>query len=227
MTISPDDWAKSHLEYEFSDQRLLEQALTHRSASALHNERLEFLGDAVLGAVVAKAVFDLKPDDTEGALSRFRSQLVRRDTLAALARELRLPAQIRLGSGERRSGSHQRDSVLANALEAVFGAVFLDGGYAAASDLIERLLADRLQNMPTESALKDAKTRLQEWLQAKQLPPPDYELTGLSGAAHRQTFRVICRVQAFGLEMSASGSSRRRAEQAAASLALEQLLDGA
>lgn len=226
MTISPGDWAKSHLGYEFSDQQLLQQALTHRSASALHNERLEFLGDAVLGAVVAKAVFDLKPDDNEGALSRFRSQLVRRSTLAVLARELGLAERIRLGSGERASGSHQRESVLANALEAVFGAVFLDGGYEAARELIDRLLADRLQNMPSEAALKDAKTRLQEWLQARNLPPPEYELMTVSGAAHRQLFQVACRIEAFDLETSGDGTSRRRAEQAAATLAFEQLPDG-
>jgi ribonuclease-3 len=226
LTISPGDWAKSHLGYEFSDQQLLQQALTHRSASALHNERLEFLGDAVLGAVVAKAVFDLKPDDNEGALSRFRSQLVRRSTLAVLARELGLAERIRLGSGERASGSHQRESVLANALEAVFGAVFLDGGYEAARELIDRLFADRLQNMPSEAALKDAKTRLQEWLQARNLPPPEYELMTVSGAAHRQLFQVACRIEAFDLETSGDGTSRRRAEQAAANLAFEQLPDG-
>ena len=226
MTISPGDWAKSHLGYEFSDQQLLQQALTHRSASALHNERLEFLGDAVLGAVVAKSVFDLKPDDNEGALSRFRSQLVRRSTLAVLARELGLAERIRLGSGERASGSHQRESVLANALEAVFGAVFLDGGYEAARELIDRLLADRLQDMPSEAALKDAKTRLQEWLQARNLPPPEYELMTVSGAAHRQLFQVACRIEAFDLETSGDGTSRRRAEQAAATLAFEQLPDG-
>jgi ribonuclease-3 len=225
LTRSPGDWAKSHLGYEFSDQQLIKQALTHRSASALHNERLEFLGDAVLGAVVAKAVFDLKPDANEGALSRFRSQLVRRSTLAALARELGLAERIRLGSGERASGSHQRESVLANALEAVFGAVFLDSGYAAAKELIERLLADRLQNMPSEAALKDAKTRLQEWLQARNLPPPEYELMQVSGAAHRQLFQVACRIEAFDLETSGDGTSRRRAEQAAATIAFEQLPD--
>jgi ribonuclease-3 len=226
LTISPGDWAKSHLGYEFSDQQLLQQALTHRSASALHNERLEFLGDAVLGAVVAKAVFDLKPDDNEGALSRFRSQLVRRSTLAVLARELGLAERIRLGSGERASGSHQRESVLANALEAVFGAVFLDGGYEAARELIDRLFADRLQNMPSEAALKDAKTRLQQWLQARNLPPPEYEPMTVSGAAHRQLFQVACRIEAFDLETSGDGTSRRRAEQAAANLAFEQLPDG-
>ena len=222
---SPGDWSKQKLGYEFTDERLLEQALTHRSASPQHNERLEFLGDAVLGLAIARGIYERKPEAREGALSRFRSRLVRRETLAGLARDLELGAQIQLGSGERRTGGQQRQSVLANALEAVLGAILLDGGFKAAETVIEHIYADRLANLPAESELKDPKTRLQEWLQARQLPPPEYSLGEVEGAAHAQTFHVTCRVAAIDLEASGSGSSRRRAEQDAATRALENLPD--
>ena len=220
---APEDWCEQMLGYQFSDIDLLKQALTHRSASGPNNERLEFLGDAVLGLVIANAIYLEKTAAPEGALSRFRSGLVRRETLVDLARELNLGQVISMGSGERRSGGHQRQSVLANALEAIFGAILLDGGYNAAKQTILGVYSSRLVSLPAESELKDAKTRLQEWLQARRLPPPEYPLLDVSGADHARTFTVSCRLPALDLETNGSGTSRRRAEQAAAIEALEQL----
>ncbi len=220
-----DVWSEAKFGYVFQDQRLLEQALTHRSASAAHNERLEFLGDAVLGLVITMALYKLKPDAREGSLSRFRAALVCGETLAEIAGDFEFGGVIQMGSGEQRTGGHQRQSVLANALEAFFGAVLLDGGYPAAEQVIEHVYADRLEHLPEETALKDPKTRLQEWLQARQLPPPEYQLLDVSGAAHAQRFRVSCCTGALEKETAGSGTSRRRAEQAAATAALEQLSD--
>lgn len=217
------DWSASCLGYRFVDQQLLERALTHRSASGMHNERLEFLGDAVLGMVIAQALYERKPDAREGALSRYRSRLVRKETLAEIARGLGLGARLHMGAGEHRTGGHQRSSVLADALEALFGAILLDGGVAAASDVILQLYADRLQALPAEGDLVDAKTSLQEHLQARGLPPPDYELLETSGAAHQRTFHSLCRIPQLDVAATGSGRSRRIAEQAAAAKALEQV----
>ena len=223
-----ENWCKEVLNYQFSDSGLLMRALTHRSASSDHNERLEFLGDAVLDLAISGSLYESRPNAREGGLSRLRAELVRKESLAELAAASGLARYILLGGGERRSGGRQRDSVLANALEAVFGAILLDGGYDAASRVILEFYGERLASLPDEEALKDAKTRLQEFLQARHNPPPEYELLVVSGAAHAQTFEVVCRIIEAGaetprLETKGEGSSRRRAEQAAATRALEEL----
>lgn len=220
---TPEAWCADRLGYQFSDGDLLQQALTHRSASSANNERLEFLGDAVLGLSIARVLYDRKPDVREGGLSRFRAGLVRRETLAEIALEIDLGAHIEMGSGERRSGGNQRSSVLANALEAVVGAILLDGGFAAATDVVLRVFADRLDNLPDEADLIDAKTRLQEYLQGNQQRPPEYSLADVSGPDHARIFTVSCRIPAYDLDVNGSGTSRRRAEQAAATAALEKL----
>ncbi|MCC5795548.1 MAG: ribonuclease III [Chromatiales bacterium] len=221
------DWASKQLGYRFADPALLEQALTHRSAGSPHNERLEFLGDAVLGMVIAEALYRSQPDVSEGGLSRLRAGLVRRDTLAAVARDIGLGDRLLLGSGELRTGGQQRSSILGNALESLFGALYLDGGFVAARGVIHRLFDARLAAVsPADAERKDPKTRLQEHLQAQGLIPPEYEVTSVSGPAHRQHFRVSCRMQALALECSGSGSSRRMAEQNAAAAALEALDQG-
>ena len=217
------DWSSRRLGYRFVDEQLLEQALTHRSAGGSHNERLEFLGDALLGMVIAKALFEARPEAREGVLSRYRSGLVRKETLAELARELELGAELRMGAGEHRSGGHQRSAVLADALEATFGAILLDGGVAAASEVILELYAERLASLPDEAALIDSKTSLQEYLQARAMAPPEYEIVDASGPAHARRFRCRCRVAGLELETIGKGSSRRAAEQAAAAQAMEQL----
>ncbi len=212
------------LGHRFSAPQLLDEALTHRSAGSRHNERLEFLGDAVLGFVVAERLYQTRPDDREGSLSRLRARLVRRETLAELARELNLGEHLRMGAGELRSGGFQRDSILADAVEAIIGAVYLDAGVGAARELIESLLGSRMAVLPPGDDLRDAKTRLQEYLQARQLPLPEYQLLEESGAAHKPWFTVECRVAVEGVRSTARGRSRRATEQAAAKLALQQLL---
>ena len=217
-------WVERRLGYRFMDPHLLELALTHRSVSSLNNERLEFLGDAVLGAVIAGALYERCPDAGEGLLSRLRSRLVRGETLAEIARELDLGAHVRLGGGESRTGGHQRVSILSNAMEAVFGAICLDGGPAAAEQAILGLFSDRLANLPAIEDLTDPKTRLQEWLQAKGHSPPAYSVRSVAGSPHDQIFEVVCSIEALGLTAGGQGASRRQAEQDAASRALEQLL---
>ncbi|MCC7258024.1 MAG: ribonuclease III [Gammaproteobacteria bacterium] len=217
-------WAEQRLGYVFADAQLLDLALTHRSASARNNERLEFLGDAVLGAVIARAIYERRPDAGEGLLSRIRSRLVRGETLAEIAAETGLGTLVRLGSGEARTGGHQRTSILSNALEAVLGAVWLDGGSAAAERVILALYAARLAVLPTDDELTDPKTRLQEWLQGQGLAPPAYAVSAVAGAAHAQTFEVSCTITALGLAFGGHGASRRLAEQDAAARALAQLL---
>ena len=210
------------LGYQFRDDRLLEQALTHKSFARDHNERLEFLGDAVLGYVVADRLYRLRPDEHEDALSLIRASLVRKETLAEVARELDLGSYLRLGIGERKSGGHRRPSLLANALEGVIGAVHLDGGIAAAASLVERLLDSRME-AATADAAKDAKTRLQELLQGANLPLPEYTIEETTGAAHARTFAVMCRVPELDLAVVAQGASRRAAETEAASLMLAEV----
>lgn len=211
------------LGYECRDPALLEAALTHRSAGGPHNERLEFLGDAVLNCVVAMLVFREFGAADEGDLSRFRSSLVSGEALAVIAAEIGLGDQLRLGSGELKSGGFRRKSILADTLEAVFGAIYLDGGFEAAASVIERLFIPRLDRLPSAAELKDPKTRLQEALQARGLPLPSYAVDSVSGEAHNQLFQVSCSVDALGLKTHASGASRRRAEQAAAQLMLERI----
>jgi ribonuclease III len=216
-------WLKHALDYECKDAALLEAALTHRSAGGAHNERLEFLGDAVLNCVVAKLVFSEFGAADEGDLSRFRASLVSGEALAVIAAEIELGDQIRLGSGELKSGGFRRKSILADALEALFGAIYLDGGFDAAARVIERLFVRRLHLMPSAAELKDPKTRLQEALQAQGLPLPSYSVDSITGEAHNQQFEVSCSVATLQIRTAASGPSRRRAEQAAAQLLLNEL----
>jgi ribonuclease-3 len=216
-------WLKDALDYECKDAALLEAALTHRSAGGPHNERLEFLGDAVLNCVIAKLVFSEFAVADEGDLSRFRASLVSGEALAVIAAEIHLGDQLRLGSGELKSGGFRRKSILADTLEALFGAIYLDGGFGAASRVIERLFLPRLDRLPTAAELKDPKTRLQEALQGQGLPLPIYAVDLISGEAHNQQFEVSCSVPALNLRTAAVGPSRRRAEQAAAQLLLNEL----
>lgn len=209
------------LGYRFADSALLQEALTHRSAVGPSNERLEFLGDAVLSAVIGEALFRRYPQASEGELSRLRASLVKGTTLAKLARELCLGDHLRLGGGELKSGGFRRESTLADALEALFGAVYLDGGFAAAREVIITLFDRRLQQLPPVSRLKDPKTRLQEYLQASQQPLPLYSVIETSGADHAREYTVRC--QAAQLSTTAVGRSRRQAEQAAAAELLTRL----
>jgi ribonuclease-3 len=211
------------LGHVFADAGLLDDALTHRSAQSRHNERLEFLGDAILGFLVAEALWRRFPDATEGELSRLRARLVNRDALADLARALDLGSYLRLGAGELRSGGHARDSILADALEALFAAVYLDGGLEAARALLDRLAGERLAGLCPASQHKDAKTRLQEYLQARRLALPTYRVVETRGEDHAQTFVVCCDAQAVGRSTTAEGATRRRAEQLAAERLLEVL----
>ena len=221
MSLTTEALAKS-VGYQFKDPRLLDIAVTHRSAGSGNNERLEFLGDAVLGQVVAEWLYRSFPESDEGQLSRLRASLVKREALAGIARELALGDFLRLGSGELKSGGFRRDSILADALEAVFGAVLVDGGFEACRDCIHRLYAQRFENISVVDELKDPKTRLQEYLQSRQLALPEYEMVRVTGKAHNQLFDVECRVAALDLVCMGQGSSRRKAEQAAAVRMLEQ-----
>lgn len=214
---------QQRLRHWFRDLSLLERALTHRSFSADHNERLEFLGDSVLGLAVAHMLYHALEDLPEGDLSRVRAQLVRQDSLHRLALDVGLPELMRLGEGELRSGGRTRPSILADGLEAVIGAVYLDAGFETAAALVRRLF-DTVEITPAlSSAAKDAKTSLQEWLQGRKMQLPHYEVKDVLGAAHRQTFEVACRVVELGLETIGQGPSRRAAEQAAAAVMLSQL----
>ena len=209
--------------HAFADPGLLAQALTHRSANALHNERFEFLGDALVGLLIADALFQRWPKAPEGELTRARAELVRESSLAALARTLELGNRIQLGPGEMKSGGHRRDSILADALEAVLGATFLDGGFDAARALVQGLFGEVIQTTDVASWSKDAKTELQEWLQARRLPVPTYRISATRGQAHAQTFEVECVVPALNLTESGEGRSRRVAEQEAARRMLDAL----
>jgi ribonuclease III len=226
VTQSAARWSREQLGHEFKDPDLLQQALSHRSHASVHNERLEFLGDAVLGLVVAEWLFAGRPDNDEGGLTRLRARLVRRETLEAVARRLDLGAHIILGTGEMRSGGHQRGAILADALEAVVAAVYLDAGLSAAAQVVHRVLADELAHLPDAAELRDPKTRLQEALQGRGIHRPAYEVIRTVGAAHAQTFTVRCVVADLGLTTEASGNSRRSAEQQAATQALEAMNRG-
>jgi ribonuclease-3 len=211
------------LGYTFVQPQLLKQALTHRSFSADHNERLEFLGDSVLNLSVANLLYVQLASLPEGDLSRVRANLVKQDTLHQLAKTLDLPAVMRLGEGEMRSGGQNRPSILADALEAIIGAVYLDGGYKDAQDLVERLFAQVDIKPDMQAVGKDPKTELQEWLQGRKLALPKYTVVGTSGAAHRQQFEVSCEVTELRQTQQGSGASRRAAEQAAAAAMLQTL----
>ena len=219
-------WLEQSLDYEFKDAELLELALTHRSARAANNERLEFLGDAVLDFVVSEVVFHAHPESPEGDLSRLRASLVNDRMLARIAADLGIGEYLHLGGGERKSGGHRRNSILADALEAIFGAVYLDAGFGAARSVIERAYGGRFEEFPDAGELRDPKTRLQEWLQARGRGLPGYELLTVTGAAHRRRFEVSCSVDGGIAATSGIGSTRRNAEQESARQMLEQLQGG-
>jgi len=211
-----ESWLEKTLHYRFHDAGLFVQALTHRSATGPNNERLEFLGDAVLDFVISDALFYIRPDADEGDLSKLRASLVKDTTLAELAVNLGLGEHLILGSGERKTGGHRRESILADALEAIFGAVYLDSGYDAAKDIIDRVFEQRLAALPDAADLRDPKTRLQEWLQARKLSLPAYDLVSVTGKDHRQRFVVSCTVIELSQTTEGQSTSRRKAEQRAA-----------
>lgn len=212
--------------HPFRASALALEALTHRSSGAHHNERLEFLGDSVLNLTVAHWLFEQYPQFTEGDLSRIRSGLVNREALLHVAQQLHLGELLQLGEGELKSGGGSRPSILADAVEAVFGAVFCDGGLVAAEVVIRRMLTPLLATFDPATASKDAKTRLQEWLQARHRALPSYRLLETRGEAHDQTFRVECVVHEPVLRTEAEGKSRRHAEQLAAKRAIDLLPEG-
>jgi len=214
---------QARLQHSFSDPRLLERAVTHRSFSSDHNERLEFLGDSVLSLAVSSLLYDRLRDLPEGDLSRIRANLVRQDTLHRLALELGLPGVIRLGEGESRSGGQKRPSILADTLEALIGAVYLDAGYGRAEALVHRLFQTVQINPQMAATAKDPKTELQEWLQGRKMNLPGYRVVGTQGAAHQQTFDVECEIAEMNAAERGIGGSRRAAEQAAAAAMLTYL----
>lgn len=211
------------LGYRFRQAQLLQRALTHRSYASEHNERLEFLGDSVLGCVIAGYLYSNYPQLSEGELSRLRSNLVREDTLAVLAQQLDLGSHLRLGEGERKSGGFRRPSILADAMEALFGAVLLDGGYAAAEKVVLGFYVPYLEKVDVQTLGKDAKTLLQEYLQGRHIPLPSYSVIATQGQAHEQSFEVECAIPSLKIATRGAGGSRRSAEQQAAQAAYQQL----
>jgi len=222
--LSPELLAlQQRLVHVFANPRLLERALTHRSFSADHNERLEFLGDSVLGLAISGLLFEKLNQLPEGDLSRVRANLVKQETLFEIALRLQLAQPLRLGEGEKRSGGHKRPSILADALEAVIGAVYLDAGFEAAAALVHRLYADVALNAQMSAMGKDPKTELQEWLQARKMKLPAYRVVATLGEAHKQTFDLECMVVETGHSERGIGASRRAGEQAAAAAMLQHL----
>ena len=219
----PIDALQQRLQHKFSNLSLLTRALTHRSFSADHYERLEFLGDSVLGLAISDLLYSRLAALPEGDLSRVRANLVRQDTLHQLAVELGLPDLLRLGEGELRSGGHKRPSILADTLEAVIGAVYLDAGFVAAQALVTRLFKAVEINPQMDAIGKDAKTELQEWLQGRKMKLPAYKVVGTLGAAHKQSFDVECEITELRLVERGIGGSRRAAEQAAATAMLQTI----
>jgi ribonuclease-3 len=211
------------LGYPFKDEDLLQLALTHRSCGSCNNERLEFLGDSVLNHIVAQALFEQFPDAREGDLSRMRASLVQGETLAEVARELGLGEYLKLGPGEKKSGGHRRASILADTLESILGAILMDANIEACRIRVFNWFEDRLENVSPERVGRDAKTTLQEKLQARGKRLPDYQVTRAEGEEHRQQFTVTCELSDGGKLFTGKGSSRRKAEQAAAQAALEEL----
>jgi len=220
---SRDQWAAKELKYAFQDPDLLELALTHRSASKHNNERLEYLGDSFLNFAVARRLYELRAEASEGDLSRARASLVNQSSLARIGGRLGLDAQLVLGVGELRSGGAQREAVLADAVEAIIGAVLLDGGASAAEALVDSLFIDQFASLPDAATLKDAKTRLQEWLQGRGMRLPSYTVESVSGPDHERSFVVGCEVRERSARTTGEGASRRRAEQAAAAAMLSVL----
>lgn len=225
--VAPAEKLAQQLGIHFKDPQLLEMAVRHRSAGHCNNERLEFLGDAILSLVIADRLYGIHADASEGALSRWRASLVREESLASIARSLNLGDYLVLGSGELKSGGFRRDSILADALEAMVGAVYLDQGFAAAKAVLDRLFDPLLARLPDAASLKDPKTRLQEWLQGARRDLPTYEVTGTWGQAHQQVFEVTCRLPDHAPTSVGRGSSRRKAEQAAAERMLARLTGAA
>jgi ribonuclease-3 len=211
------------LGYAFVQPELLQRALTHRSYTPEHNERLEFLGDSVLGCIIATHLYSTYPQLSEGELSRLRSSLVREDTLAILAQQLDVGSYLKLGEGERKSGGFRRPSILADAMEALFGAVLLDGGYQAAEKVVLGLYVPYLAQADVGTLDKDAKTLLQEYLQGRRIPLPVYSVIATQGHAHEQSFEVECAIPSLNVRTRGTGSSRRGAEQQAARAACQQL----
>jgi len=215
--VSPDSSKLcGQLGYDFKNPQLLQQALTHRSYAPEHYERLEFLGDSILGCAIAKHLYASFPQLSEGELSRLRSHLVKEETLVVLARQLGLGDHLRLGEGERKSAGFRRPSILADAVEALFGAVFLDGGFAAAERVVLQLFVPYLANVDLQTLGKDAKTMLQEYLQGRHIALPTYTVVATQGAAHEQSFHVECAIPSLNITARGEGSSRRNAEQQAA-----------
>jgi ribonuclease-3 len=214
---------QGRLGHQFSQPSLLARALTHKSFGSDHYERLEFLGDAVLSLCVSALLYRHFDRSDEGDLTRVRAHLVRQDMLHRLAVQLELPALLRLSEGEAKGGGAQRPSILADALEAVFGAVYLDAGFERAREVVERLFEPLLAESTLEGWTKDAKTALQEWLQGRKLPVPTYRIEATRGKAHEQVFVVVCEVPDLGIQAQGEGTARRSAEQAAAAEALQQL----
>lgn len=217
------NWIERSFGHAFTTAALCRTALTHRSAGSDHNERLEFLGDSVLNCAVARLLYDAHPLEDEGALSRLRASLVSGESLAQIAAELGVGEHLRLGPGELKSGGFRRASILADALEAILGAIFLDAGYEAAAAAVAHIVAARLTDLPAAGSLKDPKTRLQEILQARGIALPTYTLTAVAGDPHAQSFTVTCEVPVFGVAAVGEGGSRRRAEQLAAAKIIDLL----
>lgn len=211
------------LGHAFARPELLQQALTHRSHSTPHNERIEFLGDSVLNCVIAARLYELFPSLREGELSRLRANLVRQESLASIAQELNLGDYLRLGEGELKSGGFRRPSILSDALEAIFGALYLEAGFARAQIVILGLYEKQLAAIDPRSAVKDPKTALQELLQARHLSLPRYTLAATRGEAHQQEFEISCEIAELGIHVQGIGNSRRAAEQAAAQQACQQV----
>lgn len=220
MTPTPLERALGHV---FNDRTLLQTALTHRSHSSPHNERLEFIGDSVLNCVIALELYERFPQLPEGDLSRLRANLVRQDTLHQIAEKLDLGKMLRLGEGELKSGGHRRPSILADAMEALIGATHLDSGFVPAAAMVRRLYLSHLEAIVPGQEAKDAKTRLQEYLQGRRMALPTYSLLSTGGEAHAQQFQVACEVPSLRLRTEGIGSSRRAAEQMAAQKAMESL----
>ena len=211
------------LAYQFSNPELAQLALTHRSANAAHNERLEFLGDSLLGFIVAETLFTLNPQASEGELSRMRSALVNKNALACAARNLGIGDYLQLGTGEANSGGSDRDSILADTVEALIAAIYLDGGLGACTTFVKKISESKLAIDAAATEQKDAKTRLQEFLQAQGKSLPEYQVVEISGPAHEQLFHISCSLKSLGTEATGSGSSKREAEQAAAKKILEAI----
>ena len=215
---------EKRLNYSFSDKKLLELALTHRSANSGNNERLEYLGDAILGFLVADVLFTELPDVAEGVLTRKRASLVKKESLANLARKLELGEFIRLGAGERKSAGWRRDSILSNTLEALIGAIYLDGGIDNCRNFVTGIYSELLASPDLRESTKDSKTELQEYLQARKLPLPQYRVVAEEGEPHKRIFSVECRVEPLEKPVIANGKSKRVAEQQAALQALQLIL---